>query len=183
MGFVVGVVKSIDSVPGKEKLKVVDVDIGEEELVKIVTNAPNIREGTRTCIATVGTTVEINGSSEIVRKTSVGGIWSNGMVCDSVMLGWVGGAAGLCVQVPESFAVGSQAPASKPRLDGAVNTAEAVPELSAKELKAKEKAERKLALATKKAARLSAKAAATTEGTACGEKEGEEEDAEGGDED
>lgn len=35
------------------------VDIGNDTVVTIVTNAPNIREGTRTCVATVGTAIEI----------------------------------------------------------------------------------------------------------------------------
>jgi hypothetical protein len=35
------------------------VDIGDSTVVTIVTNAPNIREGTRTCVATVGTAIEI----------------------------------------------------------------------------------------------------------------------------
>lgn len=40
------------------------------------------------------------------------------MICDFVMLGWVGGAAGLAVQIPVSYALGSPAPTTKPRMDG-----------------------------------------------------------------
>jgi hypothetical protein len=40
---------------------------------------------------------------------------SEGMLCDSRMLGWSGGAAGIAVQVPESVEIGSSPPASKPR--------------------------------------------------------------------
>jgi tRNA-binding EMAP/Myf-like protein len=49
----------------------------------------------------------------------VAGVMSEGMICDSIMLGWAGGAAGLAVQIPATFALGSEAPSSKPRMDGA----------------------------------------------------------------
>ena len=42
---------------------------------------------------------------------------SQGMLCDSRMLGWVGGAAGLAVQIPESIEIGSSPPSSKPRVN------------------------------------------------------------------
>jgi hypothetical protein len=40
---------------------------------------------------------------------------SEGMLCDSRMLGWSGGAAGVAVQVPDSVEIGSSPPAMKPR--------------------------------------------------------------------
>lgn len=157
MGFVVGLVLKCEPVPGKDKLKVVTVDIGDGSPLSIVTNAPNIRDGTRTCIATIGTTVEIDGEEVQIKKTNVGGVVSEGTVCDSVMLGWAGGASGVAVQVPASCSLGSAAPTSKPRMDGGAGSEPAAPELSAKELKAAEKAARKAALAEKKAARKAAK--------------------------
>ena len=56
-------------------------------------------------LAEVGTEYENKetGEMEIVRKELVGGIFSEGMICDSVILGWTGGAAGIAVQVPPSF--------------------------------------------------------------------------------
>ena len=86
MGFVVGLVVSCEGVAGKDRLKVVKVDIGGE-ILTIATNAPNIREGTRTCVAVIGSVIEIAGTNETVKKTNVGGIVSEGMICDSVMLG------------------------------------------------------------------------------------------------
>ena len=118
MPFIVGVVLTCNSVAGKDRLRVVTVDIGDSKILTIATNAPNIREGTRTCVAMVGTSIEIAGAVEIVKKTSVGGVLSEGMICDSVMLGWAGGAAGLAVQIPPSFQLGDAAPTSKPRMDG-----------------------------------------------------------------
>jgi hypothetical protein len=40
---------------------------------------------------------------------------SEGMLCDSRMLGWSGGAAGVAVQIQDSVEIGSPPPASKPR--------------------------------------------------------------------
>jgi hypothetical protein len=48
-------------------------------------------------------------------KTTVGGVMSEGMLCDSRMLGWSGGAAGLAVQISNGIALGSSPPATKPR--------------------------------------------------------------------
>lgn len=118
MSFVVGLVITCEAVAGKDRLKVVTVDIGNGTVLTIATNAPNIREGTRTCVAVIGSTIEIAGQSEVVKKTNVGGVISEGMICDSVMLGWAGGAAGLAVQIPPSYDLGAAAPTSKPRMDG-----------------------------------------------------------------
>jgi hypothetical protein len=82
--------------------------------------------------------MEINGSEVTIQKTNVGGILSEGMLCDSVMLGWLGGAAGLCVQVPPHFELGSEAPKTKPRMDSTETVPKEV-ELSAKDLRDIEK--------------------------------------------
>ena len=40
---------------------------------------------------------------------------SEGIFCDSRMLGWSGGAAGIAAQIPDSVAIGAIPPATKPR--------------------------------------------------------------------
>lgn len=40
---------------------------------------------------------------------------SEGMLCDSRMLGWSGGAEGIAAQIPDSVAIGESPPSSKPR--------------------------------------------------------------------
>lgn len=161
MPFVVCEVLECETVPGKSVLKKVVVDAGEEygRSITVVTNAPNIRVGTRTVLATVGQEIEIDGTPTTLKKTNVGGVISEGMICDSVMLKWAGGAEGIAVQIPTSFALGDPAPTSKPRMDGGGSTPQVTqPELSAKEMKAREKEARKKELAEKKAARLAKKA-------------------------
>lgn len=164
MPCVVGLVTACE--PMNDKLKKCSVDIGAEEAVIIVTNAPNVREGTRTVCALVGTIV----CDVEVKKQSVGGVMSEGILCDSKMLNWVGGAEGLCVQVPPTFALGAAAPTSKPRMDG--GTAPAKEEKSEKDLKAEAKAAKKAEAAAKKEARKAKK-----ESKKAGKKDGEGEEA------
>jgi hypothetical protein len=67
-------------------------------------------------VVPVGETFESEeGEIITVKKTSVGGVMSEGVFCDSRMLGWSGGAAGVAAQIPDSYEVGSAPPASKPR--------------------------------------------------------------------
>ena len=108
MPFVVGHVLSCVAVTGKNNLKICSVDVGGVENLTVVTNAPNVRVDTNTVVATVGTELEVNGEQIIVRKTAVGGVMSEGMLCDCEMLGWGSGSVGNCVQVPTSFAPGDE---------------------------------------------------------------------------
>ena len=55
------------------------------------------------------------GEEITLSKTTIAGHPSWGMICDSKLLGWSGGAEGVAAQIPEDFAVGSPPPASKPR--------------------------------------------------------------------
>ncbi len=66
-------------------------------------------------IAPIGSTI-INdeGEEQTLKKTSVGGIPSEGMFCDAKMLGWGSGSVGIAAQVPESFEPGAAPPKTKP---------------------------------------------------------------------
>ena len=57
------------------------------------------------------------GEEMPVIKTTVGGVVSEGMLCDSRMLGWSGGAMGMVAKMPDSLEIGSAPPLSKPRHD------------------------------------------------------------------
>ena len=54
---------TVESVQGKDKLKKLTVDVGASEPISVTTNAPNVRVGTRTVIATIGTELEMGGES------------------------------------------------------------------------------------------------------------------------
>eukprot|EP01061_Rhynchopus_euleeides_P001550 TRINITY_DN11100_c0_g1_i1.p2 TRINITY_DN11100_c0_g1~~TRINITY_DN11100_c0_g1_i1.p2 ORF type:complete len:152 (+),score=64.41 TRINITY_DN11100_c0_g1_i1:53-508(+) len=114
-GYKVGEVKECEDIPKTQKLKQIKVDIGEGELVQVVTNAPNAKEGLLTVIATVGASVEADGETVVVKKTNVGGRPSNGMVCNGPMLGWTGGDAKAAVSLPEGTPIGSTPPSTRPR--------------------------------------------------------------------
>eukprot|EP00525_Craspedostauros_australis_P001907 CAMPEP_0198117546 /NCGR_PEP_ID=MMETSP1442-20131203/18520_1 /TAXON_ID= /ORGANISM="Craspedostauros australis, Strain CCMP3328" /LENGTH=177 /DNA_ID=CAMNT_0043775617 /DNA_START=122 /DNA_END=655 /DNA_ORIENTATION=+ len=170
--YKVGVVLSVEestSKKGGKALRTCKVQVSEDgdaEPLLIVTSAPNVRDGSRVCVAPVGSTVVNDEGDEItIQKTSVGGQMSEGMLCDSKMLGWTGGAAGIAVQMPEHLPIGSTPPASKPRPQDS-NASEEVaaaagPGLFEKKLTKEEKkklaAERKAARKAKKEAAAAAK--------------------------
>jgi len=168
---VVGVVVSCNGITGKDKLKECEVDVGSGTNITVVTNASNVRLQSRVAVALVGATVSIDGEDVTLKKTTVGGVTSEGMLCDSMMLGWTGGAKGIAVQMPADLALGSAPPASKPRLDdasGSGGTGGKEKEPSAKELKDQKKAEkeaRKKELSAKKEARKLLKTKGDTDGT------------------
>ncbi len=82
-GIVVAEIKSIENHPKSEKLHLLKVDIGEENLVDVVCGAPNVRLGMKTAFAKVGAQI---GDITIAPRALVG-IPSNGMCCSEKELG------------------------------------------------------------------------------------------------
>jgi tRNA-binding EMAP/Myf-like protein len=119
--YKVGVVLSVadSEKKGGKTLKTCSINVGDPcRPLTVVTAATNVREGSRVAVAPVGSMVITEEGEELtIEKTAVGGIMSEGMLCDSRMLGWPGGAAGIAVQIPESIEIGSAPPATKPRPD------------------------------------------------------------------
>ena len=116
-------------------------------------------------VATVGAELK---DGDKVKRAPVGGVMSEGMLCDGPMLGWAGGGAGTAVLLPDTFKPGDKPPGSRPRLDGgggggdgapaapvAKSTGPGVDALFEKKLS---KEEKKAALAAKRAARAAKKA-------------------------
>ena len=100
-----------------------------------------------------------DGEMMEVTKATVGGVISEGMLCDSRMLGWAGGAKGIAVNLPDSFKCGEKPQSSKPRpgegsTTPAAEESTAIPGLFEKKLTKEEK--KKLA-AERKAKRKAAK--------------------------
>lgn len=67
----------------------------------------------------VGATVKDGTEEIIIKKTSVGGVVSCGMVCSAPMLNWSGGGASTAALLPDTYAPGAPPPSVRPRLDGA----------------------------------------------------------------
>jgi tRNA-binding EMAP/Myf-like protein len=124
--YKVGVIVSLEELPtksGGKALRLCTVKVGpndnDDDLVPVVTSAPNVREQSRVAVALAGSTVLTDDGEELkLTKTTVGGKMSHGMLCDSKMLGWSGGASGVAVQIPDDIAIGSSPPSSKPRPKG-----------------------------------------------------------------
>ncbi|GMH53610.1 hypothetical protein TL16_g01489 [Triparma laevis f. inornata] len=107
----------------KKPLRSLTIDVGSSSPITVVTNAPNVRVSSRIVVATLGAIVPSGADPEedgviTISRTSVGGVMSEGMVCDSKILNWVGGGEGVAVQVPDTFDLGVEPPSSKPRMDG-----------------------------------------------------------------
>lgn len=76
-GFKVGKVLTCEEHPDSDHMHVLTVDIGSEVL-DIVCGAPNVKEGQKVVVATLGTTM-FDGKKII--PSSLRGIKSNGMLC------------------------------------------------------------------------------------------------------
>jgi len=158
-GLVCGEIVSCDAIEGKDKLKRLTVRIADGDdgaRLQIVTNAPNVEVGKRCVVAPAGATLR-DGTE--VKKASVGGVASEGMLCDSAMCGWSGGGAGAAALLPGDFPLGTPPPSSRPRLDGKSNDDAGDDEAARQAQKMKEKEDKKKALAEKRAARDAARKA------------------------
>lgn len=120
--YKVGEVLDLEGCGGKKTkcgkaLKACKVNIGDKQNpILVVTSASNVRMGSRVVVALAGSNVLNEEGEEIkVTKMSVGGVMSEGMLCDSRMLLWSGGGHGVAAVMPDSFAIGSAPPEEKPR--------------------------------------------------------------------
>ncbi len=88
-GVIVGEVLEVNQHPNADRLKVCQVNLGEET-VQIVCGANNVAAGQKVPVATVGTTLPIkldDGSFLTLRKAKLRGEVSNGMICAEDELG------------------------------------------------------------------------------------------------
>ncbi|RDU22991.1 phenylalanine--tRNA ligase subunit beta [Anaerosacchariphilus polymeriproducens] len=91
--ILIGQIKKIDSHPDADKLIICQVDVGKEELIQIVTGAPNVKEGDKVPVVLAGGRVagghdgkKTPGGVKI-KKGKLRGIESNGMLCSIEELG------------------------------------------------------------------------------------------------
>ena len=120
------------------------------------------KNNNRVAVAPSGSTfLDGEGSMQEVTKASVGGVVSEGIFCDSRMLGWSGGAQGVAAQIPDSCEIGSAPPATKPRPGGTGGETAPLPKSSAPGLFEKKltKEEKKKLAEERRKARKAAKEA------------------------
>ncbi len=107
-GVVVGLVTSTVQHPNADRLKVCQVDLGDET-VQIVCGAKNVAEGQKVPVAKVGSTLPIkldDGSNLTLRKAKLRGEDSYGMICAEDELGLGTDHAGIMV-LDEDLEVGT----------------------------------------------------------------------------
>ena len=87
--MVVGVIKSVDTHPSADRLKVVKVDIGEK-VVEIVCGGVNLEVGHRVAVALPGSKVRWHGQGELIELevAKVRGVESYGMIAAASELGF-----------------------------------------------------------------------------------------------
>src|SRR5690554_1913047 len=87
-GVVIGQVTSCEPHEGADRLNVTTVNIGEDEELQIVCGAPNVAEGQKVVVATVGTTLYPNPDEPFkIKKAKIRGVESFGMICAEDELG------------------------------------------------------------------------------------------------
>jgi phenylalanyl-tRNA synthetase beta chain len=88
-GLVIGEVLSKEKHPDADRLNLTKVDVGNENPLSIVCGAPNVDEGQKVVVATVGTTLYAGDDSFKIKKSKIRGQLSEGMICaeDEIGLG------------------------------------------------------------------------------------------------
>jgi phenylalanyl-tRNA synthetase beta chain len=97
-GLVIGHVLTCIQHPNADRLRVTTVNVGAAEPVQVVCGAPNVAEGQKVVVATVGTTVYPNeGAPFQINKSKIRGEVSEGMICAEDEIGLGGSHAGIMV--------------------------------------------------------------------------------------
>ncbi|MEO1514619.1 MAG: phenylalanine--tRNA ligase subunit beta [Bacteroidota bacterium] len=108
-GIVVGYVQECQKHPNADKLSLTKVDVGQEEALQIVCGAPNVAQGQKVVVATVGTTLYTEAGEPFkIKKGKIRGEVSAGMICAEDELGLGTDHSGIIV-LPEDVPVGTLA--------------------------------------------------------------------------
>ncbi len=107
-GLVVGKVMDCIQHPNADKLKCTKVDIGNDNELSIVCGAPNIAEGQKVIVATIGTKLYHGKEPLTIKKTKLRGELSEGMICAEDEIGLGRDHSGILV-LDESIEIGTRA--------------------------------------------------------------------------
>lgn len=80
-GFIIGHVIHKEKHPDADRLSLTKVDVGYNQILDIVCGAPNVAEGQKVVVATVGTTIYTDEGSFEIKKSKIRGAVSEGMIC------------------------------------------------------------------------------------------------------
>ena len=82
LGFVTGEVLSCQKHPDADRLSITTVDVGNNTILNIVCGAPNVAQGQKVVVATVGTIIyPLVGEPFEIKKSKIRGAVSEGMIC------------------------------------------------------------------------------------------------------
>ncbi|MEM1326016.1 MAG: phenylalanine--tRNA ligase subunit beta [Bacteroidota bacterium] len=108
-GVVVGHVVTCGQHPNADRLSLTTVDVGNGEPLQIVCGAPNVAQGQKVLVATVGTTLyPTEGDPLTIKKGKIRGEVSQGMICAEDELGIGTSHDGILV-LPEETVAGTPA--------------------------------------------------------------------------
>lgn len=108
-GVVIGEVLTCEPHPDADKLKITSVNIGKDEPLQIICGAPNVAEGQKVIVATVGCTLYPNPEEPFkIKRAKIRGIESSGMLCAEDELGLGESHEGIMV-LDEAVEVGTNA--------------------------------------------------------------------------
>ena len=97
-GLVIGEVIECKPHPDADKLQLTKVDVGTGVLLPIVCGAPNVKQGIKVIVATVGTTIyPTSGEPFKIKKAKIRGEVSEGMLCAEDEIGLGTSHAGLLI--------------------------------------------------------------------------------------
>ncbi|MFT6843981.1 MAG: phenylalanyl-tRNA synthetase beta chain [Flavobacteriales bacterium] len=97
-GLVIGEVLSTEPHENADRLKVTQVNIGEDQPLQIVCGAPNVTQGQKVVVATVGATLHpIKGEPFKIKDSIIRKVNSSGMICAEDEIGLGEGHDGIMV--------------------------------------------------------------------------------------
>ncbi len=108
-GVVIGQVVRCERHPNADRLSLTQVDIGKDAPLSIICGAPNVAQGQKVLVATVGTTLyPTEGDPITLKRTKIRGQISEGMICAEDELGLGTDHSGILV-LPDDAPVGMSA--------------------------------------------------------------------------
>lgn len=107
-GLVIGEVLTCELHPNSDHMHVTTVNTGTGEPVQIVCGAPNVEQGQKVVVATLGTKLYDGDECFTIKKSKLRGVESNGMLCAEDEIGIGQDHAGIIV-LPNDAVVGTPA--------------------------------------------------------------------------
>lgn len=107
-GLVIGEVKTCIAHENSDHLHVTTVDIGADETLQIVCGAPNIAQGQKVVVATIGTKLYSGDEAFVIKRSKIRGVESFGMICSETEIG-VGNSSDGIIVLPSDAVVGTLA--------------------------------------------------------------------------